>query len=293
MPSGSVLPTGCSRIDHQLDMQPIVHQQNAAFTGSKAVRAIAAGQRRLPARKGLVEELANPCHHRRAARFVIAAGPGRRRIERIGAVIGVIEAAPAGIGGVEQEPCVEHRHHQLRPGHRRDLGIDILRRHREGRRLGDEVADFGQEGLVFGRIMRLASPRHVPGIDLRLQAITLGQQAAVHWHQPLEQRRKALPELRRAQPQRSQHLAIDEIRQSGIDLQSGAFNPIRHFASSHIAPDAKRLRRLRKHEPWGRTGGAYDARPPKAQRAGGRIRRAGLQWPRRLTTVLRRLADMA
>ena len=50
--------------------------------------------------------------------------PDRR--DRIAAVQRIVQAAPARIGGVEQEAGVEDRHDELRPGGGRDLGVDMV-----------------------------------------------------------------------------------------------------------------------------------------------------------------------
>jgi hypothetical protein len=52
--------------------------------------------------------------------------------DRIGAIERVIQAAPARIGGIEQEARVEDRHDQLRPGGLRQFGVNIGRIDRKG-----------------------------------------------------------------------------------------------------------------------------------------------------------------
>src|SRR3546814_563341 len=108
-----------------------------------------------------------------AALRIIAAGLRRRRVERVGAVERVVKAAPARIGGVQSEARVERGHDQLRSGHRRDFEIDILRADAERRGFGDEIADFAQERLTGGGVVRLSFPRLVPRVDLCLQILAL------------------------------------------------------------------------------------------------------------------------
>jgi hypothetical protein len=97
----------------------------------------------------------------------------------VGAVEGVIEAAPAGVGGVQREAAVGHRHDELRPGHLGDLGVDVLGADLEGGRLGKQVADLAQEGGFLGHVQRLAAALAPPGVDLRLQVVAAGQQFAL------------------------------------------------------------------------------------------------------------------
>ena len=67
----------------------------------------------------------------------------------VGAVEGIVERAPAGVGGVEREPRVEDRDDELRPGGAGDLVVNACGADSEVGRLGLEVADVGEELLVF------------------------------------------------------------------------------------------------------------------------------------------------
>ena len=98
-------------------------------------------------RHRLVEELAGVGDHLVAAHLVVAAallgavGLG----DHVGAVQRVVQRAPAGVGGVEREPRVEHRHHELRAGGRGDLGVDTRGGDGEVGGFGLQITDFGEE----------------------------------------------------------------------------------------------------------------------------------------------------
>ena len=166
-----------------------------------------------------IEEGAHRLDHRAAAVRIITAEARRRGVERVGAIIGVVETAPAGVGGVEQEAGVEHGHNQLRTGHDRDFRIDVLGGDGEIVGLGNQIADIAQEGAVFGRILRLARPVRVPVVDLQLQRVAPCQQRPVARNQTVQQGGKPLPERGRIAAQRRQHIAFDKLRQSRIDLK--------------------------------------------------------------------------
>ena len=229
-------------IDHNFDMQAIVAEQIASITLSNEVRAGFSFQRGLPAGYCAIQKRTHCCDHGIPAQLIIAALPGRCRIERVGAVIGVIEAAPTRIGGIEQEPGVEHRHHQLRPSHGRDLGIDVLRADLKRRGFRNEVADFSQEHLILSLIDRFSGAGEMPCVDLRLQLVAFGQQRAVYRHKPVEQRGKTAPEPGSILAQRCQHFALDKTSQRCIDLKAGLLNPFAHEFSHLGTGRAKRDR---------------------------------------------------
>ena len=144
-------------IDHQLDMQPVMPEQRAACRSAdmrfgiaqrQIVERFEIGPRAFGQRQRLVEEASPLRDHRGAACLVICARPRGRRIERVGAVKRVVEAAPACIRRVQHEARIESGHHQLRPRHRCDLGIDVLGADGKWLGLGDEVADLFQEGAI-------------------------------------------------------------------------------------------------------------------------------------------------
>ena len=182
-------------------------------------------------RERLVKELPPARDHCRPSHLVIAAGPRRRSIERVGAVKRVVKAPPARVCRVEQEARIEDRHHQLRAGHGRNLGIDVLRADPEIARLGNEIANLRQERLVSLCIMGLSSALHMPCIDRRLQRLALGEQSAVARGKLSQQRSATLPEGLHIAAQRPEHFGFQETRQPGIDRKAGAGC---HF--SHLGP---------------------------------------------------------
>ena len=181
-------------------------------------------------REGLVQEHPGAGHDPGAPAPII---PARRRgrAHRIGAVKAVIQAAPAGIGGVQRIAGVGDRHHQLRPRHLCDFGIDIRRLDGEGRAFGKKIADLGEEGLVGGMVMRLAAAGEVPGVDLGLKGVTLGQQGAVLRHEIGQKSRETRPEVGGVDASAGQGLILDEAGQYGIHLQSRPFRALGHGMS--------------------------------------------------------------
>ncbi len=178
------------RVLAHADQLARVGQRNAIIQRRYELRpALALGKR-----QSLVEETPRLGDHRPTAQLVIAARLCGWCIERVGAVEGIVEAAPARVGGVEQETCVEDRHHQLRAGHGRDLGIDILGADLEPGGLGDEIADLRQEGAIGRRILRLAGAIAVPCVDSGLQICALGQQLAIARYELPQQLRTTGPE---------------------------------------------------------------------------------------------------
>ena len=158
-------------------------------------------------------------------------GLGRGGIERIGAVIGVVKAAPACIGGIEDEAVVERRHDELRACHGCNLGIDILRADFERRGFGDKIADFAQERLIGGSVMRLAHTPVVPCVDLDLQILALDEQSGILRREFAQQAREIGPELGCIQPRPRQRALLDEDGQSRIDGQAGTVEKFGHAST--------------------------------------------------------------
>src|SRR3546814_1553458 len=105
------------------------------------------------------------------------AGNGVRAVER------VIQAAPARVSGVEQEPRVEDRYNQLRASDPRDFIVDIPGSDRKRRGFGSQIADGAKERLIFLHVEGLALTRKMPVIDLLLHLIADRQQLAIAWCQ--------------------------------------------------------------------------------------------------------------
>ncbi|MCY1415882.1 hypothetical protein D9M71_313780 [compost metagenome] len=148
--------------------------------------------------------------------------------DRVGAVQRVVQRAPAGVGGVEGEARVHHRHHQLRAGHAGDLVVDVFGGDGEVRGLRQQVADFLQEGLVGNGVVGLTGTRLVPGVDLRLQGVALGQQGLVLRGQVVNQGVGTLPELLGADAGAGNGFVGDEVEQDFGDLQATGLNAFSH-----------------------------------------------------------------
>ena len=234
-------------VDHQFDMQAVVRQQDRRRGGCVAdeadelgrigesgdqgavdhrpagdIRVGAGGQAR-----GLVQESLGARHHAGAARRVIAAAD-RKVPHGVSAVEGVVQAAPAGVGGVQQEAGVQHRHHQLRSRHPGDLRIHPVRADEEGFRFRNQIADLAQEGLGRRRVVGPALPGAVPGVDPGLKIVPGRQQGAVLGRETGQQVRRSAPEGRGVQAQIRQHRLFDQGREFGRDLQPGAIFIGRH-----------------------------------------------------------------
>ena len=138
--------------------------------------AVAAGRER----HGGIEEGLGLGDHLVTARLVVAlAAFGRIVRNGIGAVQGVVEAAPARIGGIQRVACIGQRHHQLRSADFSDLVIDIGGLDRVGRGFGPQIADLFQERRVGVDVERLAFVGAMPAVDLGLQRIAHREQLAI------------------------------------------------------------------------------------------------------------------
>ncbi|MBS1168518.1 MAG: hypothetical protein H6R00_4543 [Proteobacteria bacterium] len=116
--------------------------------------------------------------HHRLRPFGIESPLGRGRAKGIGPVEGVIEAAPAGVGGVQRVAGVHHRHDELRPSYLGDLRIDAGGLDRERCRFGHDVTDLGQKGPV-GSGLDDTGMSGMPSIDLLLQCVAPFEKALI------------------------------------------------------------------------------------------------------------------
>ena len=158
-----------------------------------------------------VVRLAGSAHFGRAAVFG----------DHISAIQRVVQAAPAGVGGVQGITGVEHRHHQLRPGLHCQLGVHVLGGDAGFLGHGHQVANALEKRLVSSHIGNRARMGFVPGVDLELQAVAFGQQGHVLGRQIGDDGVKAFPEGVAADAGAGQHLVVDELLQHGGDLQTG------------------------------------------------------------------------
>ena len=219
------------RVEDDFDMQAIMAEQPALRTRADKLRRI--GQDDFLARQigpasrcqrnGIVQKRLGPGDDLRPARRVIALARSRAR-NGIRAIERIIQAAPARIGGVEQETGVEDRDNQLRPGHAGDFGIDILAADPERRRFLDQIADLAQEGLIGSGVVRLPPAHLMPRVDLRLQVIARAQQRRIVGGEARQYVGSARPEGGGINARARQRALLDEIGQRLRNLQAGAFN---------------------------------------------------------------------
>ena len=232
---GIVLADRMGGVDHHLDMQAVMPEQQVRAGAADELRRIGQhGFATLPVRPAarrqrhrLVEEALRPGDYLGAAPSVIALAGGAPR-NGVGAIERIVKAAPASIGGVEQETGVEDRHHQLRPREGRDLGIDIGRTDREGCGFGHQIADLRQECLIACHVERLAALALVPGIDLRLQPVARGEQRTVLRGEAGIDVGHAGPEGLGGNPGAGQRLVLDEAHQHLRDLEPRLVDHRRH-----------------------------------------------------------------
>ncbi len=164
-------------------------------------------------RGDLVEEALGPGEHLGAAHGVVAAAARGAAVlgKRIGAVERIVEAAPAGVGGVEGVACVGHRHNQLGSSDMRDLVVDVGRIDGEIGSLRHEIAGLAEEGLVGIEVERPALALAVPCIDPGLQLIALGEQRAVLGRKVLHDAVEAGPKAGLGHARTGQRFLDDEI----------------------------------------------------------------------------------
>ncbi len=222
----------------------VAEMDDQAAALDAVARAVAVGAGRQ--RRDLVQHLAGAGDDERAARRVVAAATlGAARLgDGVGAVERVVEAAPASVGGVQRVARVQHGHDELRPRDLGDLGIDVARGDREGRRLGLQVADAAQEQLVSFRVGRPAGLGAVPLVDLGLQLVALAEERAVAGSQVAHGGGEACPKGGRLDPRARQHLLPDELIQLPRDPQPGVLDPLHPSSPDRAAPlwrDAARL----------------------------------------------------
>ena len=235
-------------VDLQLEVEPVLAQQHGRgggrvaavageLIGHRQAGARAAGQRRLDVsrddrvrlgvrvgargqRHHVVEQGPHPGDDAVAADGVVGA-VGRRVAHHVGAVDGVVERSPAGVGGVQRVARVVDRHDELRPGHLGDLRIDALGVDQEVRALRLQVLDLLQEGAVLGGVEAGAGMLAVPAVDRALQVLAPGEQRGVARAKLVDEVGEPLPERRRFDAGARQRLVLDEAVQRLRHLQPG------------------------------------------------------------------------
>jgi hypothetical protein len=206
-----------------------LHHQLAAFhavAGGVLVRT--AGQRRV-----VVQHLAGEGDHLGAAHRVVALALLGAALfaDGVGAVQRVVQAAPARVGGVQGVARVQDGHHQLRAGLRGQLIVHVGGGDLHIGRLGHEVANFFQEATVGHHVLDRAGVGLVPGVQLGLQAVALGQQGDVARSQVGHDGVEALPERGSVDAGAGQHLVFNEAVQVGGHLQAVDGGAVGHGVS--------------------------------------------------------------
>ncbi|MNZ91640.1 hypothetical protein D3C78_1106320 [compost metagenome] len=181
-------------------------------------------------RGGLVEEAARVGDDLVAADLVVALALLGAVLfaDHVGAVERVVQRAPAGVGGVQGEAGVHHRHYQLRAGHAGDLVIDVLGDGLEVGGFRQQVADFLEEGLVGHGVMRLAGTSLVPGVDPGLELVTLGEQRLVLRCEVVDHGLHAGPERVGGYAGSGNGFVVHEVEQHLGDLQATDLNALSH-----------------------------------------------------------------
>ena len=251
---GGVVPADVARaVDDDLHMQPVVAEQHAVRgTGIAAPSGQHLGMQQagLPA-----IDQADPQQaiHHRIAGGILVAGPvqggdlvqegpgmgddlgpaldvigtgGQDRGQGIGAVEGVVQAAPPGIGGIQGIAGIGQGHHQLRSGSGGDLGIDPGGADPEVGHLLAQIADLPQEPRLLHHIHDLAPPGGPVGVELGLQPVPDGQQRRIARAEVRCQMLQRRPEGRRGDVEAGQHLGLHELPQDRIGNEAGGHRDI-------------------------------------------------------------------
>src|SRR6266849_296503 len=150
----------------------------------------------------------------------LAASFARIMRDRVGAVEGIIKAAPARVRCVQRVTRVGQGNDELRSTDLADLLVDISSLHLLRRRLGQEIADLLQERRVGTDVERLALVGAVPIVDLGLQGVAVGQQLAVFRPEIADDGGKSGPERVGVDPGFGGRFLGDEIEQDRGDLHS-------------------------------------------------------------------------
>ena len=173
-----------------------------------------------------VEEIPPPGHH--------FTGPGHIEAcltrciavtgDCIAAVEGIVEAAPAGIGGIEGEARVAHRNHQLGACQLGNFLVDARGGNGRWRLLCHQVTDAGEKIPVFAPIELLPATRPVPGIDLCLEDIAAFQQLTIGRSKLRHQGGKAAPEQGAVDACTGEDVVVHQPVKCPVDPQARGFD---------------------------------------------------------------------
>src|SRR5690554_7876888 len=217
---GRALQSGFTTIAQHDTQLPVLD----AVTGGILVRGTGQG-------RALIEEITTEGDYLGATGRVVAltllctVGLG----DCIGAVERIIQATPAGVGGVEGVARVHHRYHQLGTGHGGHFRVHIFGGGGEVFTFGQQITDFLQEGFVGVETECSTTVVTVPGVDLCLQGITFGQQLTVARCEVVHDAVEAAPELLHLDAGARQCFSVDEIVKLFGDLQATDLYPLAHL----------------------------------------------------------------
>ena len=170
-----------------------------------------------------VQEVASGRDHPVSSDRVVGAGCGASvgGGQHVGPVEGVVEASPAGVGGVQGVASVVDGHHQLGPGHRGDLGIDAVRGDGHFGVVLAQIPDVVEESLVGLRVVRapVCTSGAMPVVDLGLELVAPCQKGRVARPQVVEDRFQSLPELLAFDPGVRQSLIGYELMKLRSDVE--------------------------------------------------------------------------
>ena len=249
---------GGAAVDADIEMQAVVLQQHGrrvrrvALVAGELCRVLEAGagtalhcndkcaafdavsrgigMRALGQRGRFIEHTAGEGNDLGAALFVVAGALftaiGLRN--RVGSIERVVQAAPAGIGGIERVAGIQDGHHKLRAGLEREFVVDVGGGGLHVGRLGHEVADALKKGAVGEHVLNRTWVGLVPSVQLSLQALALGQQGDVARGQVGDDGIKPPPESSAFDAGTGKHLFIDEALEDGGYLQAVEGGAIGH-----------------------------------------------------------------
>ncbi|EKY03898.1 hypothetical protein HMPREF9120_02535 [Neisseria sp. oral taxon 020 str. F0370] len=183
--------------------------------------------------QALVEEIAGEGDNGFAALRVVgfAGGEAAALVYCVCAVEGVVEAAPAGVGGVEGVAGVVDGDDELGAGLFGQFAVDVLRGDFEGGGFVGKIADVFEEGAVGRSIAEAVF--FVPLVDFGLDFVAFCQEFAVARGEASDEFGKALPEgVGFDVGMVRQKVFADETVEMGVDLQTGCGDvAVRHVGS--------------------------------------------------------------
>ena len=149
----------------------------------------------------------------------------------IGTVKCVVKAAPARVRGVQCEPAVADRYHELWSGDLRDFGVDVVGFDLERIAVRHEVADIAQESHVFIVVPVTARVGRMPGVDPGLQLVALLEQCTIDRGQVVDQRLEPRPEVRGLDADHRQEVTFDKLVEHRGNAQTALLLP---FVVTHL-----------------------------------------------------------